>query len=83
MVYESMPCADYKEIDNESLQGNRCLICFKGNCKWSVKYGVSHNMPLINIELMSNDEIKRTSGEYWECSLKAKTYALRCEIFIH
>lgn len=83
MVYESMPCMDFKNYDSEEIVGDSCLICFSGNCKWSVNYGVNDHMPKVNLESMSELDIEEKGVDYWEYSLRAKSEAFQCEIMVH
>lgn len=83
MVYESMPCMDFKDYDSEEMVGDSCLICFSGNCKWSVNFGVNDHMPKVNLESMSELDIEEKGVDYWEYSLRAKSEAFQCEIMVH
>ena len=83
MVYESMPCMDYKDIESERKEGSSYLVIFTGNCKWSVNYGVTDNMKKVNVNSMSESEIEDKGGDYWQYSLRAKSEAFQCEIMVH
>ncbi len=83
MVFESVPCWDSKEIIREKKSGSSYIISFSGSCKWSVNYGVRATAPAIDVEAMSEAEIERRSDDYWECSLRAKSEVLQCEIMVH
>lgn len=83
MVYESMPCMDFKDFDSEEKVGSSYLISFTGNCKWSVNYGVNDKLSKVNVDSMSESEIESKGGDYWEYSLRAKSEAFQCEIMVH
>lgn len=83
MVYESMPCMDFKDFEWEKGSGSATAICFTGNCKWSVNYGVNDNLKRVNIDSMSESDIETKGTDYWEYSLRAKSEAFQCEIMVH
>lgn len=83
MVYESMPCMDFKDFDSEEKVGGSYLITFTGNCKWSVNYGVNDHLSKVNLDSMSESDIEDKGGDYWEYSLRAKSEAFQCEIMVH
>ena len=83
MVFHSMPCMDYKDIEWEKETGGTTTLCFTGNCKWSVNYGVNDNLNPVNVDSMSESEIEDKGMDYWEYSLRAKSEAFQCEIMVH
>lgn len=83
MVYESMPCMDYKDFDDEERFGNSWLITFTGNCKWSVNYGVDDQLDKVDLNSMNESDIKDEGRNYWGYSLRAKSEAFQCEIMVH
>ncbi len=83
MVYNSMPCLEYKDFEWEKGSGNSTIICFTGNCKWSVNFGVTDNLRKVNVDSMSESEIESKGTDYWEYSLRAKSEAFQCEIMVH
>ncbi len=83
MVYESMPCMSNKDLDWDKKDGTDYLTAFSGDCKWSVNYGVIDDTPIINIDAMSESEIKKVGEKFTVYSLKAKSKALQCEIMAH
>lgn len=80
MVYESMPCLDFKEKDDDQ---PGYAICFSGDCKWSVNYETVDLVPYININSWSENEIDEQASNYVCYSLRAKSEALDCEILVH
>lgn len=83
MVYESMPCMDFMDFYSEEKVGGSYLITFTGNCKWSVNYGVNDHLSKVNLDSMSESDIKDKGVDYWEYSLRAKSEAFQCEIMVH
>ena len=77
MVYNSMPCLEYKDFEWEKGSGNSTIICFTGNCKWSVNFGVTDNLRKVNVDSMSESEIESKGTDYWEYSLRAKSEAFQ------
>ena len=83
MVYESMPCMDFKNFEWEKSSENYTTIHFTGNCKWSVNFGVTDNLNYVNVDAMSESEIESKGIDYWDYSLRAKSEAFQCEIMVH
>ena len=83
MVYESMPYMDHKAFEWEKESDNSVIVCFNGDCKWSVNFDVIDSLKRVNVDSMSESEIKRKGVDYWKYSLRAKSEAFRCEIMVH
>lgn len=83
MVYASMPTAGFKALEREMPDGGAHFASFTGECAWSVNFGVKDAMGRVDIEAMSQAEIERCGGDYANCSLRAKSEALQCEIMVH
>ena len=80
MVFESMPCLDNKEIDPDQ---PGYAICFSGNCKWSVNYGVEDELEAVDLNSMTEDDIIDQAENFIDYSLRAKSEAFDCEILVH
>ena len=83
MVYESMPCMDFKDLNRAEKLVNIYQVCFTGNCKWPVNYNVNDYLPQVDLDSMSESDIKDKGADYWGYSLKAKSEAFQCEIMVH
>lgn len=83
MVYESMPCMDFKRFEWEKGIEDSTTIYFTGNCKWSVNFGVTDNLNYVNVDAMSESEIESKGIDYWDYSLRAKSETFQCEIMVH
>ena len=84
MVTDSMPVMDYLDIETEYSEGSNYVICFKGNCKWSVNYGVTDDADNhICLENLSENDIQQKANNYWNYSLRAKSEMFQCEILVH
>lgn len=83
MVYESMPSMDFKDYEWKTGSGKATTICFTGDCKWSVNYGVNDTLNRVDVDSMSESEIEDKGTDYWEYSLRAKSEAFQCEIMVH
>lgn len=83
MIYASMPYLDYKDIISEESVGDYSQMCFSGNCKWSVNYGVNDHMPKVDLEIFSEADIEYKGDDYLEYSLRAKSEVFQCEIMVH
>ena len=59
MVYESMPYMDHKAFEWEKESDNSVIVCFNGDCKWSVNFDVIDSLKRVNVDSMSESEIKR------------------------
>ena len=83
MVFESMPCMDFKDIENEEKEGSSYTIFFTGDCKWSVNFRVIDQMKKVNVDSMTYRNIEDKGGDYMQYSLRAKSEAFQCEIMVH
>ena len=82
-VYASMPSLDCKELVSMEEEEGQVLLCFTGDCKWSVDYGTVDRMDSMDVESLSEEEIEAKGENCWDISLRAKSAALRCEILAH
>lgn len=81
-IYEAMPALDNKYmLSDEGMDYGE--FSFEGNCKWSVNFGVSDDMPSVNLSKMSLSAITNEALDYWDYSLQAKSRELKCEILCH
>lgn len=83
MVYCSMPCTDYKELESVKKSGTNYLTIFTGNCDWSVNYGVREDLSVIDVDKLSEKQIEKSADNYWYYSLRSKSEAFNCEIMVH
>ena len=84
MVLNSMPAMDYLDVKTEYSESNNYVICFTGNCKWSVNYGVTDNADnSVSLTNMTENEIQQNANNYWNYSLRAKSEMFQCEILVH
>ena len=84
MVLNSMPVMDYLDVKTEYSESNNYVICFTGNCNWSVNYGVTDNADnSVSLTNMTENEIQQNANNYWNYSLRAKSEMFQCEILVH
>ncbi len=82
-VFEAMPSYDNKELTEIIAIGDSFQTRFIGDCKWDIDYGTEDSMDSIDVDAMSESDICAEGLDYWNCSLRAKSKALKCEIYVH
>ena len=83
MVLNSMPVMDYLDVKTEYSESNNYVICFTGNCNWSVNYGVTDNADnSVSLTNMTENEIQQNANNYWNYSLKSYSFVIMLFIYI-
>ena len=82
-VFEAMPSYNNKELTEIIAIGDSFQTRFIGDCKWDIDYGTEDSMDSIDVDAMSESDICAEGLDYWNCSLRAKSKALKCEIYVH